>query len=329
MSSFSVTAANTALKADNSGRAQAKFTVTNATTRAMRAQAAIKPLGSTKREWLSLTGEVERDLPGGGTDDFVVNFDGSSAPGGTYPFRLQVASSTNPDGDVSEGPIVNVEVAGKPTAPPPIKKKFPLWIIFVIAGVLLLVGIIVLVLVLRNRHSGDNSNASPTPAETPAGSPSPAQLINVALDKHTRESSIYQGGQGVPSGVPSHAVDGNRSGNWAENSITHTELERNAWWEVDLGSVQSIDHIAIFNRTDCCGERLSDFYVLVSETPFASNDLNENINRPGVGSFHAPTQAGSPTNLPIARRGRYVRIQLVGANYLSLAEVEVYAELGR
>jgi len=322
--SFSINTSITAVKAGDSGRAQVKFTVTNTTTRAMRAAAAAKPLGATRREWLSLTGETERDLAGGATDDFVVSFDGSSAPAGTYPFRLEVSSSSNPDEDVAEGPTVNVDVAGKPTTPPPVKKPFPIWIIFVIAGVLLLVGIIVLVLVLRNRHANDNSNASSTPTETPAGSPSPAQLINVALDKQARQSSIYQ-----PGVEPSRAVDGNRSGNWAEGSVTHTQLERSPWWEVDIGSIQTIRRVAIFNRTDCCPERLSDFYVLVSETPFTSNDLNENINRPGVASFHAPTQAGSPTNIPIGRRGRYVRIQLVGTNYLSLAEVEVYAELGR
>ncbi len=34
--------------------------------------------------------------------------------------------------------------------------------------------------------------------------------------------------------------------------------------------------------------------------------------------------AGRPTAVPVGVLGRYVRIQLAGANYLSLAEVQVF-----
>jgi hypothetical protein len=53
-------------------------------------------------------------------------------------------------------------------------------------------------------------------------------------------------------GVPARAIDGNTNGNYFEaNSVTHSEVHvTNPWWEVDLGSVQSIDKIAVWNRTD-------------------------------------------------------------------------------
>ena len=161
----------------------------------------------------------------------------------------------------------------------------------------------------------------PTPIPTPTPTPVPTQRINVARNKATTQISTGFGG------LPSRAVDGNTSGNWALNSVTHTEQVQNAWWQVDLGAVFSIAQIRIWNRTDCCAERLSNFYVLVSSTPFAANDLNSTLSQPGVSAFPAPSQAGTPTVLTIGKPGRFVRVQLVGTDYLSLAEVEVMADV--
>ena len=52
-------------------------------------------------------------------------------------------------------------------------------------------------------------------------------------------------------GAAARAIDGNTNGNFGENSVTHTaENAINSWWELDLGSEQAIDAIAIWNRTD-------------------------------------------------------------------------------
>jgi hypothetical protein len=53
-------------------------------------------------------------------------------------------------------------------------------------------------------------------------------------------------------GVPARAIDGNTNGNYFEaHSVTHSDANAiDPWWEVDLGSVQSIEKIAIWNRTD-------------------------------------------------------------------------------
>jgi hypothetical protein len=147
------------------------------------------------------------------------------------------------------------------------------------------------------------------------------QRVNAALGKATTQSSVGFGG------LPARAVDGNTSGNWADNSVTHTNAEANAWWQVDLGAAQSIVQIKVWNRTDCCPERLANFYVFVSNAPFSSNDLNSTISQPGVFAFQAPSQAGTPTIITVGKSGRYVRIQLVGANFLSLAEVQVMADV--
>ena len=158
-------------------------------------------------------------------------------------------------------------------------------------------------------------------APKPVSTPAPKRRVNVALDKNAKQSSTGW------NALPSRAVDGNTNGLWASNSVTHTEQSANAWWQVDLGEVSDIAQIKVWNRTDCCGERLSNFYVLVSDKPFASNDLNSTINQPGVFAFPAPTQAGSPSIFTVGKPGRFVRVQLVGTNYLSIAEVEVMADV--
>jgi hypothetical protein len=144
---------------------------------------------------------------------------------------------------------------------------------------------------------------------------------NLALGKHASQSSTGYNGQ------PGRAVDGNLDGHYFHgNSVTHTNKERGAWWQVDLGHVHRIKSIRIMNRTDCCGERLSNFYVLVSDHPFTSKDLNTTLHQRGVWSSRYPSIAGRQTDIPVHKNGRYVRIQLSGTNYLSLAEVQVFSE---
>ena len=168
--SFTITTSVTdVLKLDAKGHAQAVYTVTNATGRPVRGMARAKPLGDTKREWISVAGETERDFGGGATEQFTVSFDAPGAPAGKYSFRLDVASALNPDEDFTEGQTVNVEIPGAPPPPEP-KKKFPLWIILVIVGVVVVIGIVVLIIVLSSR--GKETPAEPTPTPV-AASPTP------------------------------------------------------------------------------------------------------------------------------------------------------------
>jgi hypothetical protein len=158
------TTATDTLKADAKGHAEAVFTVTNASARPVRGMARAKALAGTKRDWLTIAGETERDFGGGSTEQFIVYFDAADAPAGKYPFRLDIASALNPDEDFTEGSTVNVEVAAVVTPTPP--KKFPLWIILAIVGALLLIGIVILIIVLAGRKGSNEAEATPTPTET-------------------------------------------------------------------------------------------------------------------------------------------------------------------
>ena len=82
----------------------------------------------------------------------------------------------------------------------------------------------------------------------------------------------------------------------------------------------------IHNRTDAATDRLKNFVVFVSDTPFASTDITATRNQSGVTAYDIDDEGGSPTRVMINRAGKYVRVQLKDRNYLSLAEVQVFTQ---
>lgn len=82
---------------------------------------------------------------------------------------------------------------------------------------------------------------------------------NVAIKGKATQSSTAYGGEAK------RAIDGNTEGDFYKaQSVSHTNAEKDPWWEVDLGSSVDIEHIAIWNRTDSnFGTRLADFRVSV------------------------------------------------------------------
>jgi hypothetical protein len=135
----------------------------------------------------------------------------------------------------------------------------------------------------------------------------PGGQLNLASGRPATQSSTAFGGSA------SRAVDGTTNGQWSGNSVTHTNLEA-AWWQVDLGKSYRVGRVSIFNRTDCCSERLSDFDVQVSQ------------NGTSWTSVYVPGPVSSSINVEMGGvYGRYVRVKLRSANYLHLAEVRVRA----
>lgn len=121
------------------------------------------------------------------------------------------------------------------------------------------------------------------------------------------------------------AIDGNTNGHFGSGSVTHTSggPTDERWWMVDLTTAVSIAEVRLWNRNDCCSDRLRDFYVLVSDDPFASDVLADNLVQAGVSAYYHAGQAGSPSAIEIGREGRYVRVVTNGTGELSIAEAEV------
>ena len=133
---FAITAASERVTVGGDGRGEITFTVTNSSARPLRGQLRVRPLGSTRREWLSITGETERAFSPNATQQIVVKVaTPPGAPAGKYQFRLDAISVINPDDDFTEGPTVDLEV--KATEAP--KKAFPWWIVAAAAGGVVLI----------------------------------------------------------------------------------------------------------------------------------------------------------------------------------------------
>ena len=69
------------------------------------------------------------------------------------------------------------------------------------------------------------------------------------------QSSVDYGGK------PKRASDGSAKQNYNDGSVTHTKTEKDPWWQIELADVEEIGRIKIYNRSDCCGDRLQDAIV--------------------------------------------------------------------
>jgi len=145
--------------------------------------------------------------------------------------------------------------------------------------------------------------------------------VNLALRKPTVQSSTFE------KHTSNLAVDGNPNADHFKQSCSHTANNGAAWWAVDLGLRAAVAHVRITNRGDCCGERLKNFYIGVTEmSPWTTKPpvlSNGQICSHYTGS--PPTGVLLDIHCDAVVQGRYLYIMLSQPDYLSLCEVEVYA----
>jgi mono/diheme cytochrome c family protein len=87
--------------------------------------------------------------------------------------------------------------------------------------------------------------------------PGPNRILSLAevqvfsgKDNVARQGSATQSSTDF-DGAAGKAIDGNTEGEFYKaNSVTHTRVENDPWWEVNLKAAKSIDKIVIWNRTD-------------------------------------------------------------------------------
>ncbi|XP_078665811.1 uncharacterized protein LOC144908150 [Branchiostoma floridae x Branchiostoma belcheri] len=140
--------------------------------------------------------------------------------------------------------------------------------------------------------------------------------VNLALKKPAAQPSTEHGG------VAELAVDGNTDGTFNAGSCTHTNYQSNPWWRVDLGSSQAIGSVVVFNRQDCCQERLNNFRVHVGDSPTVTSN-------PQCGGNHAVASGQMKITVDCnGQRGRYVGISIPTSSYLTLCEVQVFGAAG-
>jgi len=100
----------------------------------------------------------------------------------------------------------------------------------------------------------------------------------------------------------------------------HTDLEDNPWWQVDLGGIATITEIHVHNTRDHAQDRFRDFSLSVSIDGSSWVELAE--KRDDVPLAEPYIWAG-----PGTAWARYVRVTLLGRNYLHLDQVEVFGRL--
>lgn len=138
------------------------------------------------------------------------------------------------------------------------------------------------------------------------------QAQNVAQGKAAQMSSIW-------SGSAANAVDGNLS------TYAHTQQQLNAWWMVDLGGFFDITNISIWNRQESpWANRLYPYRISVQDV---FNSALSSAN--DVWTVDVPASQDGDVFTPDifstgGVMGRYVKVQLLGTNYLHIAEVEVF-----
>ena len=133
---------------------------------------------------------------------------------------------------------------------------------------------------------------------------------NIAWKKQASQSSTAYGGDA------NRALDGNTNNTYSQNSITHTNFEKQVWWQVDLGRSEQVGFVRLFNRGDGeVAKRLSNFDVILY------NDKGKEVARQYIKQLTS-NQLDVQFN---GQLGRYIRIQLRHEHQaLSLAEVEVF-----
>ncbi len=169
---------------------------------------------------------------------------------------------------------------------------------------------------------------TPIPTAFPTSTPLPLPVFQPTPTAEPAHNLCSQPGVSVSQsstnngGYANLACDGNRNGDFANGSVTETNGESNAYWEIDLGSIQHIYQLLLFGRTDCCSNWMQDFYVFVSPVSFQSTDPTATSNQVGVNAYYFEDM-NDFLAFAINDNARYIRIQLTGSSPLSLAEVEV------
>ncbi len=140
---------------------------------------------------------------------------------------------------------------------------------------------------------------------------------NVALGKATSASSRYD----ASNYPPEAATDGVVS-----SGFVSTAYESVPYWQVDLGKAYDLTEVALYNRTDCCQQRLTGAHVLTSPMPITGRTLSEALAQSGVRDHVLGTDSSrllsvlamTDTNV------RYIRVQLPGTDILNFGELAVH-----
>ncbi len=118
-------------------------------------------------------------------------------------------------------------------------------------------------------------------------------------------------------------------GQFGDGSVMHTGLGLTGtggpswpgqYWAVDLGATYTVDDVILYNRTDCCAQRLEHYNVLAYDPP---NSLPGDNGWVIVANHSNDTSLITTLDIPMQVATRYIMIAKTDADYLHMAEVQV------
>ncbi|XP_072051706.1 fucolectin-like [Amphiura filiformis] len=136
--------------------------------------------------------------------------------------------------------------------------------------------------------------------------------------KPTNQSSTHGPTYGF-TGTSDKAVDGDTNGDYFHAFCTHTSNTEigNPWWVVDIEETYCVDRVVIYNRVDCCGDRLDGAIIRVG-----SNSVH--TNNPECASRVSSTEDTRVIEIECNLSGQYLSVELPQNGLLTLCEVEAY-----
>jgi len=143
---------------------------------------------------------------------------------------------------------------------------------------------------------------------------------NLALNKNAIQSS--DGGSAA-----NKAVDGNTNGNWGASSCTATGNQDHAWWAVDLGQETHIGRVRVTNRGDCCPERLSNFFIALTNLSPWTTSAPKLANSTVCKYYPGIVPVGVSLDIfcePNTKPGRYLYVMSTRVDVLTICELEAY-----
>lgn len=81
--------------------------------------------------------------------------------------------------------------------------------------------------------------------------------VNIAQQGTATQSSTSGGA------LAGRAIDGNTNGDYFAHSVSSTSSAEGSWWELDLGEEHRVSSVILYNRVDCCGDRINPARILL------------------------------------------------------------------
>lgn len=147
-----------------------------------------------------------------------------------------------------------------------------------------------------------------------------SQLPNIALGKHADQSSISQWSRGATT---AEDAAGPISGDITGEAQSHTDLEEQPWWMVDLGAPHLLYEVRLFNRVDQPNyrDRLGAFRIESADATGLWVTIHEHDgSRPIGGADGYPAIVKLPVPVVASR----LRVMALGYTYLHLDQVQIH-----